>query len=174
MRFRCLLGIFLLTASLRAEPQYPKMGPDIYDIHADGARQINAALEQARTGHKRVLVDFGANWCIWCRRLHHTFESNPAVSKKLGDSFVLVMIDVNIRDGTPRNADINGKYGNPARFGLPVLVVLDSDGRLLTTKDSGELEDGDHHSPMKILAFLGEWALVQPPADPTLRHESQG
>jgi hypothetical protein len=39
-----------------------------------------------------------------------------------------------------------------------VLVVLDSDGRRLTTKDSGELEEGNAHSPAKIAAFLASWA----------------
>jgi len=39
-----------------------------------------------------------------------------------------------------------------------VLVVLDSDGKQLTTKDSGELEEGEGHSPAKITAFLAQWA----------------
>jgi len=155
---RHLLPLLLVAAVLRADPEYPKMGPDIYDTHADGAGQIEAALAQARAGHKRVLVDFGANWCIWCRRLHATFESDPAVAAKLADSYVLVMIDVNRHRGPARNPDLIVKYGNPVRFGIPVLVVLDSDGRQLTTKDSGELEEGDRHSPRKILEFLGEWS----------------
>jgi hypothetical protein len=52
---------------------------------------------------------------------------------------------------------VNDKYGNPIQHGLPVLVVLDTDGRQLTTKDTGELEEGDHHSPQKVLAFLKAW-----------------
>ena len=54
---------------------------------------------------------------------------------------------------------MNEKYGNPIEHGIPVLVVLDSDGKQLTTKDSGELEEGEGHSPAKILAFLREWAV---------------
>jgi hypothetical protein len=42
-----------------------------------------------------------------------------------------------------------------------VLVVLDAEGRQLTTKDTGELEEGAGHSPAKIVSFLGAWA---PPA----------
>jgi len=52
-------AIILLAIGLHAAPQYPKMGPDIYDANADGVRQIDAALVQARAEHKRVLVDMG-------------------------------------------------------------------------------------------------------------------
>jgi thiol-disulfide isomerase/thioredoxin len=160
-----LLFLFLLVSTaLCADPEYPKMGPDIYDIHADGARQIGAALAQARAGNKRVLVEFGANWCIWCRRLHNTMESDPAVSAKLADSFVVVLIDVNRHHGPARNPDLILKYGNPVRLGIPVLLVLDADGRLLTTEDSGNLEEGDHHSPRKILEFLGQWSAKASPS----------
>jgi thiol:disulfide interchange protein len=146
---------------LRADPEYPRMGPDIYDVHADGTAQIAAALREAAAGHRRVIVVFGANWCIWCRRLHATFEGDAAVSRELRKDFVVVRIDVNTRNGTHRNADVNARYGHPADSGIPMLVVLDSDGKQLTTKDSGDLEEGGGHSPAKILAFLATWA---PPA----------
>jgi len=148
----------LAAPSLRADPEYPRMGPDIYDVRADGSAQIAAALGRAAAEHKRVIVDFGANWCIWCRRLNSTFESDPAVSIALGRGFVVVMVDVNTRRGVKRNADVIARYGNPTRHGIPVLVVLDSDGRQLTTKDSGELEEGEAHSPAKIVAFLSSWS----------------
>ncbi|HXQ80379.1 MAG TPA: thioredoxin family protein [Opitutaceae bacterium] len=148
----------LAAAPLRADPEYPKMGPDIYDVRADGAAQVAAALGQAAAQHKRVIVDFGANWCIWCRRLHSTFENDPAVARALGRDFIVVLVDVNTRRGVKRNADLNARYGNPTGHGIPVLVVLDPDGRQLTTKDTGELEEGAAHSPAKITAFLAAWA----------------
>ena len=148
----------LAAAPLGADPEYPKMGPDIYDVHADGGAQIAAALGRAAAEHKRVIVDFGANWCIWFRRLHSTFENDPAVSRALARDFVVVLVDVNTRKGVKRNADVNAKYGNPIEHGIPVLVVLDCDGRQLATKDTGELEEGGGHSPAKITAFLASWA----------------
>ena len=67
-------------------------------------------------------------------------------------------IDVNKRHGMERNAALNERMGNPISHGIPVLVVLDSNGKQLVTKDSGELEEGEGHSPEKILAFLANWA----------------
>lgn len=133
------------------------MGADIYDVRADGDAQVSAALQQAQAEHKRVLIDMGANWCIWCRRLHHTLESDPGVAAELHDHYILVLVDVNRRHGPQRNADLIARWHNPVRFGLPVLVVLGADGRQLTTEDSGNLEDGAGHSPQKIIAFLRQW-----------------
>jgi thiol:disulfide interchange protein len=155
--------VLIPAAGLRADPEYPKMGPDIYDVRADGSAEIASALARAAAENKRVLLDFGANWCIWCHRLHSTFENDPGVSRALERGFIVVMVDVNTRKGEKRNAAVNQRYGNPIVHGIPVLVVLDAEGKQLTTKDSGELEEGDGHSPAKIMAFLAEWA---PPAHP--------
>ncbi len=155
-----LLALVMLAASVSASaaPEYPNRGPDIYDIRADGDVLIQAAIAKAGAEHKRILLDFGANWCPWCHLLHGTFEKDPTVSAELQKDYVVVMIDVNTRRGPKRNASVNARLGNPIQHGLPVLMVLDSDGTALTTKDSGELEEGDHHSPAKIEAFLLKWA----------------
>jgi hypothetical protein len=71
---------------------------------------------------------------------------------------VLVLIDVNQH----HNAETDTKYGHPIQFGLPVLVVLDADGKPLHTQDSGKLEEGDHHSPEKVLTFLKAWMPKKP------------
>jgi len=158
-KFLALACVAALAAvPILASPEYPEMGPDIYDVHANGTAQIAAALGRAAAEHKRVVLVFGANWCIWCHRLHNTLETDPTVSRILGDHFVLVDVDVNRRKGVDRNADVVARYGNPTRLGLPVLVVLDAGGRQLCTKDSGELEEGHGHSPKKIAEFLTLWS----------------
>jgi len=63
------------------------------------------------------------------------------------------MIDVN----KGHNSTVDARYGSPTKLGLPVIVILDADGKQLTTEDSSLLEEGDHHSPQKVLAFLKEW-----------------
>jgi thiol:disulfide interchange protein len=148
----------LLTGPVCAAPEYPQMGPDLYDPKADGSPQIASALARATSGNKRVLLVFGANWCIWCRRLHTTFAGEPSVARALDAGFEVVLLDVNTRNGSKRNAAVNERYGNPIAHGLPVLVVLDAAGKKLTTQETGALEDGAKHSPEKIRAFLAKWA----------------
>ncbi len=158
MPMRILL-MLMLAAVAFADPEYPKMGADIYDTHADGKEQISAALTKASQENKHVLLMFGANWCIWCHRLHATLEKNPEVARTLNANYELVLIDVNRKHGTPRNADVDAQYGNPTKLGLPVLVVLDATGKQLTTQDTGALEDGKSaHDPEKVIAFLKKWA----------------
>ena len=142
---------------LAAAPEYPSMGADIYDTKADATKQIADALKKAEVGHRRVLLMFGANWCIWCHRLHATFEHDTVIAMRLGEKFEVVLINVNTRNGPKRNVDVNERYGNPIPHGLPVLVVLDASGKQLTTQDTGELESGDQHDPKKVLAFLERW-----------------
>jgi len=125
----------------------------IYDEKADGSQQIVVALETAKKENKRVLLQFGANWCIWCHRLHSLCETNSEISAKLRDAYIVVLVDVN----KGHNKEVDTRYGTPTHFGLPALAVLDADGKLLVTQDSGKLEEGDHHDPKKVLAFLNEW-----------------
>jgi thioredoxin-related protein len=151
-----LTAALLLPRQLVAQPS-THLKPDqadIYDESADGSRQIADALMVAKKEGKNVLLQFGANWCIWCHRLHGLYESDKDIAEILKNNYVVVMVDVN----KDHNKATDLKYGHPMSHGLPVIVILDADGKQLTTKNSGELEEGDHHSPVKVAAFLKEWA----------------
>jgi thiol:disulfide interchange protein len=127
----------------------------IYDEAAEGSKQIADALAVAKKEHKQVLLQFGANWCVWCHRLHKLFGSDQGVAAALKRDYVVVLIDVN----KGHNKDTDAKYGEPTKLGLPVLVVLDADGKRVTTQETGSLEEGDHHSPEKVMAFLKKWSV---------------
>jgi len=85
--------------------------------------------------------------------LSSLLKTNAEIAQIVKENYVVVLIDVDKR----HNADVVKKYGNPTQFGLPVLVVLDSDGKQLTTQETGQLEQGDHHDPAKVIAFLEKW-----------------
>ena len=144
---------------LWSAPEYPHMGPDIFDTKADGVKLIEAALVQARQEDKRVIVLFGANWCPWCRRLHLAFTSTPTVRQRIQQKFVLVYIDANMRNDRKRNAAVIERYGNPLQHGIPVFVVLDREGTQLTTRESQSLAAAtDEATAGLIRAFLDKWA----------------
>lgn len=156
--FRYLLLAMVLVGGALTAAEYPQRGPDIYDPKSNGNDQVARALAQAKRETKHVLLDFGANWCPWCHKLHRTLTTDAGVSQRLSRDFVLVLIDVNTRNGTKRNADVNERYGNPIQHGLPVLVVLDGAGKVLVTQETGALEDGSQHDPRKVAAFLDRWS----------------
>jgi thiol:disulfide interchange protein len=161
MRTPLLLAAYVALTSLACDlsPQAfaadaVSSRPAIYDEKASGAAQIDQALAKAKKENKRVLLQFGANWCGWCHKLHKLFGADADISARLKQSYIVVMVDVN----KGHNGDIDKRYGNPTQFGLPVIVVLDADGKALTTQDTGKLEEGDHHDPKKVLTFLNQWA----------------
>jgi thiol:disulfide interchange protein len=143
----------LVPPSALAAPA-PSAKRNIYNESLDGTKQIAEALALAKRENKRVLLQFGANWCGWCHLLHELFEQDAAIRQKLKTDYVVVLVDVN----QGHNKDVNAKYGNPMRHGLPVIVVLDADGKPLTTQDTGKLEAGSKHDPAKVMAFLKEWS----------------
>jgi len=169
MKNRLLIKALILGSALVGVASLPAFAadlpaetrPPIYDTKADGAKQITEALVIAKRERKHVLLQFGANWCGWCHKLHGLFQSDKDIAAFLKASFIVVLIDVDKVDGKQHNADVNERFGNPCRFGLPALVVLDADGKQLTSQDTGKLEAGnppDHHDPVKVLAFLKQWS----------------
>ena len=60
-------------------------------------------------------------------------NTNAEISKIVKENYLVVLIDVD----RGHNADVVKQYGNPVRFGLPVLVVLDSDGKQSRTDSPG-------------------------------------
>lgn len=133
-------------------------GPDIYDTKADGEKLLADALGVAKRENKRVLAEFGANWCIWCRRMHALLHSDAEVAPFFQQNYVLVMIDVDEVDGKTHNGQLIERYGDPTTNGIPGLVVLDADGKVLKVRDAGEFQHDDHYEPAKVLEFLKEFA----------------
>lgn len=80
-------------------------------------------------------------------------KTNAELATIVKENYLIVLIDVD----KGHNADVVKHYGNPTRFGLPVLMVLDTDGTALTTQDTGKLEAGNQHDPAKVKAFLEQW-----------------
>jgi len=150
--------IFTGPFASRAADSPSASRPSIYDTTANGQEQIAGALKTAQAENKRVILKFGANWCGWCHKLSGLLKTNAELAQIVKDNYVVVLIDVD----KEHNADTVKKYGNPTRFGLPVLVVLDTDGTPLTTQDTGKLEGGNHHDPAKVKAFLEKWRKPKP------------
>ena len=60
---------------------------------SDPPKDIAKALAEAERDGKRVLLDFGADWCVDCRALEQIFR-DPTVARFLDDHFHVVRIDL--------------------------------------------------------------------------------
>ena len=142
------------TASKSKEPEKPNKKPDpIYNPDANAKADIVAALVIAKRHNKRVLVQFGGNWCGWCFKLHDVFTRDGEVAPIVRSEYVLVMVDVNT------NRELLLSYGKDNdKHGSPFLTVLDADGKVLTNQNTSDLERGPEHDIDKVKSFLQKWA----------------
>jgi thiol:disulfide interchange protein len=81
------------------------------------------ALERATAENKAVLVNFYAEWCVWCKRMESTTLRDANVAAMLSNSVVPVSLDVE-GDGE----ELSTEFGVEA---LPTVLVLDGEGREL-------------------------------------------
>jgi len=137
-----------------ADEDHPAAGHEpIYDPAADGAELIAAALQRARMEHKRVLIQWGDNSCMWCYRLHDVFEHDGQVRPLVFNDYELVLID------GETNHELMEQYaGAGRRYTFPHLTILDAEGNVLVNQNTEPLEDGPQHDPAKVAALLGKWA----------------
>lgn len=148
------MGILALgwatTASGQTGAQQQQERAPVYDEKADANEQIAAAVAKAKKDNKRVLVQWGANWCGWCVKLHDTFKNDRQVSGLLNYEYETVFIDVGRFD---KHLDVAEKYG--AKFkGIPHLTVLDGQGGIIANLNTAILEKDGGHDPAKVLSFL--------------------
>ena len=125
----------------------------VYDPKRNAELDIrNATVEAARTG-KRILLEVGGDWCVWCHIMDSFFEKNPDLLRVREKNFVMVKINFSEEN---KNEQVLSRY--PPINGYPHLFVLAQDGKLLHSQDTAKLEVGKSYDLAKFMAFLKEWS----------------
>ena len=152
--------MFLLGAGLGCR-QAPEAAPVAEEpgravIYPDGAQaeaDISAALGKAAKEKKRVLLDFGGNWCGDCQVLEIYFHA-PANRNLLDSNYVLVPVNIGRYD---ENLAIAARYGVPVNKGVPALAVLGPDGQVIYSQRNAEFESMRKMDSSSVTAFLMQW-----------------
>ena len=142
-----------LPPALQAQMAMPFVKRDIYSATADPSKDIPAAIRQAKVGHKRIILDFGGNWCGDCIVLDMYMHQSPN-AELIQKHFVLVHIDIGQYD---RNVDVAKRYKIPLEKGVPALAILDSTGKLLFSQRNKEFEKMGAVTPRDVTEFLKRW-----------------
>lgn len=136
----------------------------VYDETINPMEQIDKAIAEARAADKPkyVICQVGGNWCPWCLRFADFMSKDADIMNVVNDNYVFAHVNYNPRkSASAEQADaakrLMARLGNPGRFGFPVFVVLDADGNVLHTQDSGFLEEGQGYSKEKVMRFLSRW-----------------
>ena len=136
--------------------QLPAPLPLPYDDKADAKAAIDKAFADAKAGGKRVLINYGGNWCSWCRGLEGVMLL-PEVKPFIDANFVVVHVstgataqDMNSRPETYK------PFGVEKIDGTPYLVIAEADGTVLHR--GSEVTDEEHETPQAMVDWLAQFA----------------
>ena len=154
---RC--AVFALAAIVAAVPvaaqtmKTPMVYKHVYPDAASAKPDLAAALKQAKLEHKRIILDFGGDWCGDCQVLDIYLRQSPN-AELVAKHFIVVHINVGHFD---QNTGLAKTYGIPLNKGVPALAVLDERGKLLYSQKTGEFEDMRDMSVKSVTEFLNRW-----------------
>ncbi|TFH34304.1 MAG: DUF255 domain-containing protein, partial [Bacteroidia bacterium] len=112
-------------------------------------------VSEAKSEGKNVFIQVGGNWCPWCILFHNFCNDEQEVEEMFEKNFVTVKLNYSPEN---KNAEAAKMLENPGRFGYPVFVILDSEGRRIHTQNSAYLEEGKGYNKKEVLDFLKAWS----------------
>ncbi len=129
---------------------------NLYSPTENAEKEIAKAVKEAKAEGKHVFIQVGGNWCIWCARFNDVISNDAKIDSSIKAGYIVYHLNYSKEN---YNGKLLGKYGYPQRFGFPVFLVLNGEGKLLHTQDSWYLEDGKKSYDLdKTLTFFRNWS----------------
>ena len=142
-----IVATMLLLAQTTQAPE-PKFDPT-----RDAAKDIDAAVAEAKRAGKHVILDVGGEWCGWCHALDRYFREHPQILAVREKHYVWLKVNYSPEN---KNTAVLSRY--PAIPGYPHFFVLDQQGKLLQSQGTAVLEKGPSYDDDKMTEFLLKWA----------------
>ncbi len=142
------IGIMSLTLSAQQVV-------NIYNPNADAKKEVASAIAKASAEGKHVFLQIGGNWCPWCVRFHKMINEDNKLDSLIHANYEVVLVNFSKENN---NHEFLATLGYPQRFGFPVFVILDGNGKVLHIQDSGYLEQEKGYSPEKITRLFLNWS----------------
>lgn len=124
-----------------------------FDPQRDPSADLRAAIAEAKRSGRRIMLDVGGEWCIWCHRMDAFIEGDSELREFRSTNYVWVKINY-----SEENENQKFLSGYPKIKAYPHLFVLDADGKLLHSQFTGVLELGKSYDKEKFAGFLRTWA----------------
>lgn len=153
---RKILGLTTLAVTMSLGAHTQAQGPviphnKIYPAVDAAEADIKAGIAEARRSHKRVILDFGGDWCGDCQVLNIYFHQAPNADL-LARYYVLVDVNIGRMDA---NLALAHRYGVPIS-GVPALAVLDGHGKVVYAQGK-EFSDMRNMESSSVTEFLKKW-----------------
>lgn len=129
--------------------------PKPYNAKDDAEKKIAELVAAAQKDNKNIILQAGGNWCIWCLRFNNFINETSELKQLVDENFHYYHLNFSPEN---KNEKTFAKYGNPGdKYGYPVLLVLDKNGKLIHTQETGGLEEGKGYSTQKVKEFFEKW-----------------
>lgn len=156
------LIIIIISALLAVSASAQSKVRKVYDETIDPVEQINDAVKKADKDDKFVICQVGGNWCRWCLLFSDFISNDNEISSFIQKNFEYIHVNYNPRErgDKAKSAKTDAmlkSLGSPERFGFPVFVVLDGDGKVIHIQDSSFLEEGNGYNKDKVMRFFSNW-----------------
>lgn len=145
------LCVCLSTLNIQAQEKVK-----IYNPKANVEEELSKAIVIAKKQNKNILLQIGGNWCPWCIKLHNFMKNDQEIDFLLNANYVVLKVNYSKGD---KNKKFFEKLEFPQRFGFPVLVILNKNGKRIHTQNSAYLEKDKSYDRKKIIEFLKNWSV---------------
>lgn len=140
----------LLSVQLCAQTDYQPVSA--FDPGRDPAKDLQNTITEASKTHKNIILDVGGDWCIWCHRIDSFIKSSDDINSFIEKNYILMKVNY-----SPENKNEEFLSNYPKIQGYPHFFVLDENGKLLHSQDTGKLEEGKNYNAQKFIDFLKLW-----------------
>lgn len=149
-------SLAIIEAKKKAAEEEKAKLPKPYNDKEDAEAKIAELVKQAQAENKNIILQAGGNWCIWCLRFNNYVQTTPELKEIVDKNYLYYHLNYSPEN---KNEKVFAKYGNPGeKFGYPVFIVLDKNGKQIYTQDSAILEDGKGYSLEKVKDFFTKFA----------------
>ena len=124
-----------------------------FDPTRNAAEDLQATMTKAKAENKRIILDVGGEWCVWCRNMDFFFLQHNDLAKLRDENFVWLKINMSQEN---ENKEFLAKY--PEIKGYPHLFLLEKDGAFLHSQDTSPLEQEKSYNLQRFSDFLKEWS----------------
>jgi thioredoxin-related protein len=151
-----ILLIFIFLMSAFSSFAQTEENREKFDPTADPFEDLKTAMALATESNKRIILDVGGEWCIWCHRIDAFMHNTEEIKSLLENNYIVLKINYSKEN---KNEKFLSQY--PQVEGYPHFFVLDETGKLLHSQNTGELEKDKDYDKDKFVAFLEKWKFVE-------------
>jgi len=124
-----------------------------FDSTRNPEKDIEETIKEAQKTNRRIILDVGGEWCIWCHRIDEFIEKNSEIKDFINKKFIVLKDNFSEEN---KNEKFLSQY--PKVEGYPHFFVLSKKGKLLQSQNTGLLEKEKSYDAEKFTKFLKKWA----------------